>query len=161
MNDAPGHPHPVDERVKLAYEAEVRSLDMQVSSLDALRSRAGILFAVASLVATFLGSRTLSAKGLHSWSIWVAVVALVVACLLTLGVLWPWRWWQARIDGKWVLDHWVDDDSYSANRVYRELAKAASGKYKANDASVKRLEHIYEVAGLLVIVQIIAWLIAL
>lgn len=161
MNDAQGHLQQVDERAKLAYEAEVRSLDMQVSSLDALRSRAGTLFAVASLVATFLGSQTLRAKGLHSWSIWVAVVALVASCLLTLGVLWPWRWWQARINGKWVIEHWVDEESYGIDRVYRELTNAACGKYEANDSSVRRLEHIYQAAGLLVVVQIIAWLIAL
>jgi hypothetical protein len=161
MNDAQSHLQQVDERAKLAYEAEVRSLDMQVSSLDALRSRAGTLFAVASLVATFLGSQTLKAKGLHSWSIWVAVVALVASCLLTLGVLWPWRWWQARINGKWILDRWVDEYSYSTDRVYRELAKAAFEKYEANDSAVRRLEHIYEAAGFLVLVQIIAWLIAL
>jgi hypothetical protein len=161
VNNTQGHLQQVDERAKLAYEAEVRSLDMQVSSLDALRSRAGTLFAVTSLVATFLGSQTLKAKGLHSWPIWVAVAALVGSCLLTLLVLWPWHWWQARIDGKWVLENWVDQKSYSINVLYRRLAISASGKYDANHDSIVRLERIYQAAGLLVLVQIIAWLIAL
>ena len=98
VNNTQGQLEAADERAKLAYEAETRSLDMQASSLDALRTRAGTLFAVTSLVASFLGSQTLRAKGLHPWPVWVAVGALVASCLLTLLVLWPWHWWQARAE---------------------------------------------------------------
>jgi hypothetical protein len=161
VNNTQGHLQQMDERAKLAYEAEIRSLDMQASSLDALRTRAGTLFAVTSLVASFLGSQTLRAKGLHSWPIWVAVAALAASCLLTLLVLWPWHWWQARIDGKWVLEHWVDQKAYSIDGLYRRLTKSSSEKYEANHNSIVRLERIYQAAGLLVLVQIIAWLIAL
>jgi len=161
VNNTQGQLEAADERAKLAYEAETRSLDMQASSLDALRTRAGTLFAVTSLVASFLGSQTLRAKGLHPWPVWVAVGALVASCLLTLLVLWPWHWWQARIDGKWILEHWVDQKSYSIDIVHRRLAMAAADKYEANQNSIVCLEHIYQAAGFFVLVQVVAWLIAL
>ncbi|MFD8547108.1 hypothetical protein [Streptomyces sp. NPDC059649] len=149
----------------------MRSLDMQAAALDALRSRSATLFAVTSLVATLLGGETLKKNGLHGPAIWCAIVALALSCIATLLVLWPWRWWQARIDGTYVIEKWVSKNDpavkplavtgKSMNYVLDRCTKAASKKYLSNDKRVARLEKMYQISAVLVIVQIVAWLVAL
>lgn len=147
-----------DERVGLAYDSEIRSLDMQASSLDELRSRAGTLFAVASLIATLLGGETLQAKGLHSAPVWAAIVSLIGSSFLTLLIVWPWRWWQFRIDGAAVLDL-IKDTNISVDEIRRRIVRGT--KYGENDSRIRKLERLYQGAGFLVVAQLVAWLIAL
>jgi len=151
----------VDSRLEFAYSTQIRSLDMQASSVDSFRNRAGTLFAVNALVATLLGGEVLKISGLHGWAAWTAIGSLIAACVFTVGVLWPFHWLQSRISGEWLIREWIAREGLAIDDIHSALTRIADQKYQENLKKIRTLEWIYEVAATLIIVQIACWLVAL
>jgi hypothetical protein len=79
--------------LRLAYEASVRAITDQSTVLEALRARAGTLFAASALVTSFLGGQALSQTQhlIVVSSAGLAVAFFVTGALMTLVILWPFR----------------------------------------------------------------------
>lgn len=85
-----------------------RAIEIQVAQLDELRARTGLLFAAASLSASFLGSAT--ADGRVSLGFWgsAAVIAFVCAIGACIKVLWPKKEaWTFVTSQKHLIREWV------------------------------------------------------
>jgi len=82
----PATNEPVYER--LAYEAALRALDKQERLIDELRSRTGLLLAVASLAASFLGREAFAGHPKRGLAI-LALVAFLLAVGASVYVLLP------------------------------------------------------------------------
>ena len=82
----PGVKEPVYER--LAYEAAQRALDKQERLLEELRSRTGLLFAAASLAASFLAGEAFSGDPSPALAA-VALTGFLVAMGSSVYVLLP------------------------------------------------------------------------
>src|SRR5262249_53369597 len=94
-----------DPRKKLAYDESIRSLTLQSSVLDDLRSRTGILLTAVSLTATFLGAKALQ----HGFTLWTKVG---LGCFLASGgfclmILWPSGSWDFTFNTQTILDDYV------------------------------------------------------
>lgn len=83
---------------RIVFDESTRLLASQETALSALRERAGILLAGATLVTSFLapaaldkrvGTATVQQFGCFSWAAVGAFVAVVAAVLV---VLWPYEW---------------------------------------------------------------------
>jgi hypothetical protein len=79
-------PDPVLER--LAYEAAQRALDRQERLVDELRSRTGLLLAVASLAASFLGREAFAGDPKDALAVF-ALASFLVAVAASVYVLVP------------------------------------------------------------------------
>lgn len=87
-----------DSVAAIAYEETVRGLTAQAGVLDNLRTRAGTLIAVASLVTSFLGGQALAKptfrggvlerQPLAGWGVG-AVAAFVLLAIAAIVILWP------------------------------------------------------------------------
>jgi hypothetical protein len=84
-----------DDVTKLAFEQSSRALTQQVSSIDQLRTRAGVLIAGGDLASALLGKDAIAAgiKGGPPFGL-LAIGFLLYAlfALTMLKVLWPRQW---------------------------------------------------------------------
>lgn len=154
---------------KLAYDEAVRAIAGQAGVLDNLRSRAGVLLAAASLVTAFLGGQALAlptiAKGILVRSpigVWgvVAIVGFVGVALLTVAILWPYRWRFAMGTGP-ILVAGDDPDPMSFEDVQAQLAEYHDRNYDLNQPKIDRLFWVFRVACLLLTAETVAWILDL
>ncbi len=150
---------------KLAYDEAVRTITAQAGVLDNLRSRAGTLIAVASLVTSFLGGQALAkptfSNGvvvrpeIESWGM-VAVVTFVVVALLAIVVLYPYTW-RFEVDASAILE-WPADDYEAALSA---MAGYHANNHKANEARLIWLFRAFGVGCVFLVAETIAWIFAL
>ena len=117
-----------DPVVEMAYEAAVKAVEQQTSTLNDLRNRSAGLLSAITIATTFgagLGLFSADAtKGptLPSWSQWVLLGLLVVTGGLSIAVMWPVRVTFGPDAGKILEKHETEKDA-DAVRLYvtREL----------------------------------------
>jgi hypothetical protein len=84
-----------DAPYRLAYEASLHAIEDQANVIESLRSRAGTVFAATALVTSFLGGFAFRDERELDLSLWslpsLAVALFVVLAILTLTILWPFR----------------------------------------------------------------------
>jgi hypothetical protein len=143
----------------LAYDESRRGLDLQRESLDALRTRAGTIFAAAAIVTTFFGGQVLKGgSGPHDWSV-VAIAAFVALGVLCVVVLLPWRF-------NWILEpsdlvaDYVDANE-SPETMLRDLAIHHNTSRSENKGTLKWLYASFRVAAILFGAEVFAWLLAM
>jgi hypothetical protein len=73
---------------ELIYQEALRGVQQQQAVLNELRSRTGILLAVAALASSFLGGIALEGDNVSIWSV-LAIASLVGAGVASIRVLWP------------------------------------------------------------------------
>jgi hypothetical protein len=145
-------PDPVLER--LAYEAAQRALDKQERLVDELRSRTGLLLAVASLAASFLGREAFAGDPKDGLAVF-ALASFLVAVAASVYVLLPKA-------GKFVFAmvgaglyeglYEVKDDSAE---VYRRLAYQLDRFWKDNDVELQKLFRAFRLAALALSAEIV------
>lgn len=126
------------------FDAATRALDKQERVLEELRSRTGILLAVSSLAAAFLGRPALD----ESRDV-LAVIALA-AFALSIGasvyVLLPKSTFYFALSGRYVFENLYEfrDD---AAEVRRRLVYDMQGFWDSNDAVMRRLLLAFRIRG--------------
>lgn len=158
---APSAPTSDSAVERLIYEESRRALDLQLGSLDALRSRAGTVLAAAALVTTFLGGAALAnGRSAAGWGS-VGIGAFIVCAVLTMVVLFPMKFHFAFDPEKLVTD-WVDVTPRSDPCVVlRDLALHYAQAHRNNLWRVKLGQWAFRLATAALAAEVVAWLLEL
>jgi hypothetical protein len=79
-----------DSRYRIAYDEAVRALSQQQSTIESLRTRAGLLLSAAAITTSFLGAQALNDGG-PSVATWLALACFAGLSIAALAILWPHR----------------------------------------------------------------------
>lgn len=148
---------------EITYEAGRSALADQESVVAGIRQRTGTLLAAHALVASFLGATTVRARGLHTLG-WVALTALVLGLFAAAILLAPWRLSFA-VDARDLYDALCERASAEAHTsTLKWLAGAGFGYQRlreTNATTVGRMSRLSGALGVLMVIQMLAWLAAL
>jgi hypothetical protein len=146
-----------DPRVALVYEEALRGLQQQQAGVESLHNRAGTLIFAASFASSLLGSEAL-ADGLNAWD-WIALFLLLGIGVLAVLMLWPYYAFSFRFDPEELLRDYVDSGrATTLTDIHRALALRAERDRRSNGLLVRRIRLALEVALVLMLLEIMAWL---
>jgi len=126
----------------------------QAQIVSEMRAGAGILLAAGSLIASFLGSESLSRGGLTLIA-WLAIAAFVMSMLATLYVLLPkpsLRFSVSSTDVQPTLP-----EAPAPHEVHASVARLGAALYGRNAPVVWRAQIVYVVAVVAVVAQVFLW----
>ncbi len=151
-----------DPRYRLAYDEALRAISQQEATLNDLRSRAGLVLAALSVVTSFLGGTALAGGGgLEAMEI-VATVCFVGAGTALVWLLWPREGWRFRFGPKRIIADYVESkEPADLDEMHRDLALHLAENLSANDIKLRRLWRGFELSCSLLVVEIVAWIVAL
>jgi hypothetical protein len=146
-----------DIRSAFVYQEALRGLLQQQAAVESLHARAATLIFAASFASSLLGVRAL-ADGLGAWD-WIALGLLVVIGCLAVFLLWPYYNLSFRFDPEVLLARYVDvAEPPPMALMHRDLALRIKADWQANGRIVRRLREALQVALILLIAEIVAWL---
>ena len=148
-----------DPRRALAFEESTRALHTQSENLNDLRSRTGILLTGLALSASFLGARALDDSGFDTLN-WIAMLLFGAAGFGCLLILLPWGDWRFTHDATRVLREFVDGDE-TLDAMHTEMAETNQANWKKNEVKLGRLQWLFRLAVLLLVLQVGFWLASL
>ncbi len=132
----------------------------QQAALESLRNRTGTLIFAASFASSLLGSKALE-RGLNLW-VWAGVGIMLGIGIITVIILWPYYHLSFRFDAKQLLEDYVDNDNpASLGTMQRDLVLRARNDGIQNGRIVKRLRRTFEVALILLLLEILVWMLAI
>ncbi|HZC70587.1 MAG TPA: hypothetical protein VE442_07835 [Jatrophihabitans sp.] len=144
-------------RIAFVYQEALRGLVQQQAAVESLHNRAATLVFAASFAGSLLGSRAL-ADGVGAWD-WVAIVLLLLIGALTVVLLWPYYDLSFRFDPEDLLARYVDaDQPASMQDMHRALALRIKADFGRNGHIVRRLRETFQVALVLLLGEIMAWM---
>lgn len=141
----------------IVYDEARYGIDRQQAVVEALRARAGTLFAAASLVTAFLGGQALRGESDLDVLAWVAIGAFVALFALVLLILWPWPFRFVLSAQILIEDHLKKD--VSELQIY--LAQIWEENYELNRVRIRQLHAVFRLACLALSVEVVAWIISL
>jgi hypothetical protein len=146
-----------DVRAAFVYQEAVRGLVQQQSGIQSLQARAATLIFAASFASSLLGSQAL-ANGLGAWD-WIALGLLFAIGALAVLLLWPYYNLTFRFDPEDLLVRYVDvADPKPMPTIHRELALQIKSDWQQNGRIVHRLREALQLALILLLFEIVAWL---
>jgi hypothetical protein len=146
-----------DPRLALVYQEALRGLLQQQAAVESLHNRAATLIFASSFASSLLGSRAL-ADGLGGWD-WLAVGLLLATGALTVVLLWPYYNLSFRFDAQDLLDTYIDGPAPATMAgMHRDLALRIKADWHRNGRIVRRLRQAFQVALVLLLLNICAWL---
>jgi hypothetical protein len=149
-----------DPRLALVYQEALRGLLQQRAAVESLHNRAATLVFASSFASSLLGSRAL-ADGLGAWD-WLAVGLLLAIGALTVVLLWPYYDLSWRFDPQDLLDTYVDGQAPATMAgMHRELALRIKADWHRNGRVVRRLREAFQLALVLLVLNILAWLLSI
>jgi hypothetical protein len=156
MTDAPLEPDP---RLAFVYEEAMRGLLQQQAAVESLRNRAGTLIFAASFASSLLGGKAL-ADGVGGWD-WLGITLLFAIGALTVVILWPYYDMAFRLDPNELLGRYVDGGDVTMSEMYRASASQVEENRHRNGRVVRRMREAFEVALVLLLLNILAWLLSI
>jgi hypothetical protein len=149
-----------DARLTLVYQEAIRGLNHQQSFVENMNSRAGSLIFATAFANSLLGSRALS-DGLGPWD-WIAASLLFLIGALIVFMLWPYHRYSFRFDPEELLEHYVDGkQATTLSGMHRALALRIKTDMADNWQIIKRLRVALQVALLFLLLDILAWFVAI
>lgn len=147
-------------RLAFVYQEAVRGLNHQQNLVEYMGSRAGSLIFATAFVNSLLGGTALS-NGLGPWD-WIAVMLLVALGGLIVFMLWPYHRYAFRFDPQDLLDRYVDcTPPATMPAIHRALALRIKADMAANWRIIQRLRVALQLALILLMLDIVAWLFAI
>jgi hypothetical protein len=144
-------------RSAFVYQEALRGLLQQQGAIQSLQARAATLIFAASFASSLLGSQAL-ADGLNAWD-WTALGLLFAIGALAVFLLWPYYNLTFRFDPKDLLGRYVDvAEPPPMAVIHRELALRIKSDWERNGRIVRRMREALQVALVLLLVEIAAWL---
>ena len=157
---AASHAAEDDTRAAFVYQEALRGLLQQQAAVESLHARAATLIFAASFASSLLGARALE-NGVDPWD-WVALGLLVAIGGLAVFLLWPYYNLTFRFDPEDLLARYVDvADPMPMAAMHRELALRIKADWVRNGRIVRRLREALQVALILLLLEIVAWLISI
>jgi hypothetical protein len=149
-----------DPRAAFVYQEALRGLMQQQAAIQSLQARAATLIFAASFASSLLGSQAL-ADGLGAWD-WVGLGLLFAIGSLAVLVLWPYYNLTFRFDPEDLLARYVDvSDPVPMPAIHRELALQIKSDWQRNGRVVRRLREALQLALILLLFEIVAWLVSI
>jgi hypothetical protein len=149
-----------DTRSAFIYKAALRGLLQQHAAVESLHARAATLIFAASFVSSLLGARALE-DGVGPWD-WTALGLLVAIGGLAVFLLWPYYNLTFRFDPEDLLDRYIDvPEPVPMAQMHRELALQIKADWVRNGRIVRRLREAMQVALILLLAEIVAWLLSI
>ncbi len=146
-----------DARAAFVYQEALRGLLQQQAAIESLHARAATLVFAASFASSLLGSHALE-DGLGAWD-WIALGLLVAIGGLAVFLLWPYYNLTFRFDPEDLLARYVDPaERPPMAAMHRELALQIEADRRRNGRIVRRLREALQLALILLLLEIIAWL---
>jgi hypothetical protein len=147
-------------RAAFIYQEALRGLLQQLAAIESIHARAATLIFAASFASSLLGARALE-DGVGAWD-WTALGLLVGIGGLAVVLLWPyWNLWF-RFDPEELIAQYVDvAEPVPMATMHRELALRIEVDRKRNGRLVRRLREALQVALVLLLLEILAWLISI
>jgi hypothetical protein len=142
---------------EIIFDESVRAIVRQQGVVEGIRSRAGTIFAAASLVTAFLGGQALSRDPDFNAITWVAIAAFVALFVCTLSILWPWPFRFVLSADILIEDHLEKEP----DELHLYLAKIWRKNYVLNQAKIRQLHTVFRAACLVLMVEVVAWLISI
>lgn len=146
-----------DLRYELVYKEALRALASQEEGVEALRNRAGLLLAAASVSHSFLGGIAINAVGLNGWA-WAALLffALIGGC--AVAILWPTGGWLFSMDVNDLLaDYVYGEDPADIDEMRRELAQHLQTAFRENKEKMALLYLLVRIGAVLLVLGALAW----
>jgi hypothetical protein len=146
-----------DTRAAFVYQEALRGLLQQQAAVESLHGRAATLIFAASFASSLLGSQAL-ADGVGAWD-WAALGVLVAIGSLAVFLLWPYYNLAFRFDPEDLIARYVDvAEPMPMAAIHRELALQIKADWQRNGRIVRRLREALQLALILLVVEIVAWL---
>jgi hypothetical protein len=148
---------------ELAFTEARRALEDQDTSVNELRTRAGVLIAAAAVTTSFFGGAAI-ADGKLGAAGWVAVGSFLVVGFAVLAILWPRHDWTFSVDAETFIYGYLEPDEeepLDLPSIHRDLAFHMAASYKRNRAQLRWLFVAFRVGALLLIAEVVAWVVAL
>jgi hypothetical protein len=146
-----------ETRSAFVYQEALRGLLQQQAAIQSLQARAATLIFAASFASSLLGSQAL-ADGLDAWD-WIALGLLFAIGGLAVLLLWPYYSLTFRFDPEDLLARYVDvAEPMPMPAIHRELALQIKADWQRNGRIVRRLREALQLALVLLLVEIAAWL---
>jgi hypothetical protein len=145
---------------ELAFGEAQRGLELQLRTIDTLRTTAGSLLTTGAIVGAFLGAGTLKEGGLEP-AVLVALAAFTVLAGVTVAVLLPRSFYFLLEPDKLVADYVDETPQPSRQVVLRDLALHHDESRRRNSETVQRLQRLDQAAAIALGVEVGAWLVAL
>jgi hypothetical protein len=139
---------------KLAYELALRGLDKQENLLEELRARTGVLLAVSSLAASFLGQQAFRHPSPPGLAL-VALASFVVSVAAGVFILVPGKRLYFSIRGRGLLDRLYAVRGDRAE-LYRRLTYDLDHFWAVNNQTIQLLTRAYEIAAGALILEILS-----
>jgi hypothetical protein len=147
-------------RLAFIYQEALRGLAHQQGVVENMSNRAGSVIFAASFVTSLLGARALS-DGAGPWD-WLAMAVLFAIGGLVAFMLWPYHNYVFRFDPADLLQRYADGDAPTAmSEIHRTLALQIKRDMAANWRIVQRLRLALQVSLLLLLLEILAWFLAI
>ncbi len=147
-----------DPRLALIYEEALRGLAQQQALVESFANRAGSLIFATAFASSLLGGTAL-ADGLGLWE-WIALALLFVIGALIALMLWPYYHYTFRLDPAELLRDYGDGTT-SLSEMHRALALLLETYRADNWRIIQRLRLALQLALILFILEIFAWLVAI
>jgi hypothetical protein len=150
-----------DPRLAFVYQEALRGLLQQQAAVESLHNRAATLVFAASFASSLLGGRAL-ADGLGGFWEWTGVVLLLAIGVLTVFLLWPYYNLSFRFDAGELLEDYVDTPTpQTMSGMHRALALRIKDDWHNNGKIVRRLREAFQLALVLLVVEILVWMFAI
>lgn len=144
---------------RIAYNEAVRALQQQ-SMIDSLRTRAGLLLSAAAITTSFLGAQALNGGG-PGVTTWLALASFVSLSVAVLVILCPHRL-EFTANPANVIENYIEtEEPLSVPEIHRDLSLHMHGSYADNLAGQKQLASRFRLAGVLLTIEVILWIIDL
>jgi hypothetical protein len=147
-------------RAAFVYQEALRGLLQQLAAIESIHARAATLIFAASFASSLLGARALE-DGVGGWD-WTALGLLVAIGGLAVLLLWPyWNLWF-RLDPEELIARYIDvAEPVPMAVMHRELALQIEADRQRNGRLVRRLREALQLALILLLLEILAWLISI
>jgi len=156
--EAPGDP----EAYALVFAEAERMVVAQEANLDELRGRSGIVLTVSAAVMAFVANGILGSQKPVDVFVWVAVAAFAACFCASVAVLLPGGRWGFEMNAKTLLTGYVEGDNPATMaEIHRSLAWYLADAAEVNRNNLVRLYRVFAFAGVLLVVEVGALVVAL
>jgi hypothetical protein len=145
---------------RIAYDEGVRALSQQQGMSEGLQTRAGLLLSAAAITTSFLGAQALQA-GSPTIATWLALASFVSLSIATLAILLPHPL-EFTANPANVIESYIETrEPLSGAGIHRDLSLHMHRSYAENLASQKQLAALFRLAGVLLVIEVITWIVDL
>ncbi|HST40933.1 MAG TPA: hypothetical protein VLK58_15560 [Conexibacter sp.] len=148
---------------RLAFDEARRALEDQERAVAELRTRAGALIAAAAITTSFFGSQMTTVEGFGAPA-WLAIASFVALGFTVLAILWPRHDWEFSMSASDVISTYLEPAEappMALHMIHRDLALHMDRSGRQNRQQLRRLMIVFRVGAVLLIIEVVAWVVAL